>query len=212
MCKADHGILYLFNQTQKQYSQTMSTGKIEPSYLRTCVGQTKFLRRAELGADRPSDNALLKYQEPIGYQYFTPSNVQAILDGVPEGKSLSFNDIAQSMERIFHASGTREAYRKTLDPEDTKEINRRVLAMNALTRVEISKNLGSRRSVLGRYTRLLTEPNVAAKLNIPKQTSVKATQIIGMRRYIDVPQPQQKYKFESLSCKMPEAPPLYDLS
>lgn len=136
------------------------------SLLYKLVANTKYT--AGTGDGRRSNHRIMFIQEPVGYMYFTHSNIERILIGIRSANpNITYSDIQDCMLGIFYRHGS--SYVKYVDHNNRSLINKHVNALNAMTVVEVNRRIGSVGSTHTQYQMILDHPNRLGEL--PKRTS-----------------------------------------
>ena len=151
------------------------------SYLDAVVGVTKFIRLRDLARPRASDNKISRMQEPVGYDYFRESNINALLRSFPEMEPRpEFTDLEQIMARIYWSYGTSRANPQYMHA-DPDAVRLRVRELNRLTIEEARKVFAVRHVNQNTSNAVLKTPNVSA--DIPAYVPMKGLKVETNGRY-----------------------------
>jgi len=152
----------------------------EFSHLFENVLNRQFRRSPDLSDPRKGTFArTARWQEPIGYKFFTDSNINKILESMPYDKKaitrnrpMTYYDLQPVMMEIFNAYGTNEA-NPEIKATDADKIDEMVNYLNQLTIDEMTKQNKSAIWNCLMYTNLLDDPNTSRYRTMPENPSAK---------------------------------------
>ena len=166
----------------------MDLDKLERTVLESVLTITKYMKRSRSYSEqRKSDNRILYIQEPVGYEFYTFSNINRISDRLPMKPRLNFADLSPIMDKIFYAHGTSEVNGGLTYREKSKVVQK-VRWMNDEVVREASKTYATRRLTDKSYESLLTNPNEISRR--PAYPSVHGVRTVPNVYYHEHPSKQ----------------------
>jgi hypothetical protein len=130
------------------------------SFLNKFINGTNYTGFVEFG--RKSNDSILKFQEPVGYRYFSHGNVEYLLTLLrpAHGEALQFGDIQRAMFNHFYMYGSNKS--GYVDPGNSLAIGLAVKLLNMSTVKEVNKRLGNNTYLYRQYQTILANPNRVA--------------------------------------------------
>ena len=126
------------------------------SLLYKFIDGTKYTGRTAVG--RKNNDSVLKYQEPVGYRYFSYVNIERLLAALrPVHPAVVFSDIQQLMLDTFYHSGS--SYAQYVNADDEARVSASVNMLNKITLKETNKRFGNNLNLHEQYQFVLENPN-----------------------------------------------------
>jgi hypothetical protein len=129
-------------------------------YLNGSLHQEKGANHVFLG--RKSNDSISRYQEPVGWEFFTETNITIILKAVRKYMpTAEYHDIGDIMLETFWVNGTSKTL--YINPDNAYAVGVHVHRLNRMVIDEKKKKLAMNASLSSQYMTLLKQPNVIGK-------------------------------------------------
>jgi hypothetical protein len=145
---------------------TMAASKFETSLLDKFINGSKYSSYHDAG--RRKQNLVAFEQEPVGYLFFTSSNINKILGALELVHGhVEFDDVSTIMLDIFYTKASNYAH--YLPPNDIEPIYARLAQVNVWAIEAINKQLGNNMHLQAQYEFVLDHPNRLAPLPVSER-------------------------------------------
>jgi len=141
-----------WKSVKENVPESMFLRMVHPSYYLGVTQRTT-------GAPRASDSSIYYKQNPVGWMFYTKTNIAELLSQVKKiNPNLTFEDIQHDMEYVYNTMG-RET---TNDPARPLVVTSRVQALNKEVVYIATNRLQQKQNSMQRYGTYMQNPNFMA--------------------------------------------------